>query len=140
MIAVLLRLLDWLNALRHEQPVTRASARLCTQSHLLIYVGGAPDPPVARHVDVELELHKRRGAPISVFELERAELNGEELHEVWSDFRPVTIEAGQPPVTSDLSLGHRDDRPVEASPGDRVKLSFRWTHRRPLRVTATIDR
>ena len=136
--AVNVRPFEWLFLWAQERPVFNATATLCTYGHPIVFYLGDPPPQMRLHVDVELEVFKRRGGRVSIYELANAEVNGQELTP--DDFRGIEVEGGAPPVRTSITLA-RSQGPVQAAAGDEVVLRFRATHRRnPIRVTATIER
>lgn len=118
-------------------------AWLCTSDHVPILVLGAPPrPPAPLHIDVELRLWNKAPAPITVFELLRAEAAGEVLG--WREpgylgaFEEATLDVGGRRTRNRFELRPPDGEELRARPRDRLTLKLRTSRGRPLRVTLGI--
>ena len=107
-------------------------AWLCTWEHPpFIFVGGASAPSYDReplHVDVRIDVWNRSPQLATVIGVKRATVNGEHLVESdLSRFEDVTLEPGGPRERRSFALAREDGTPVNAKPGDTLKLRLRLT-------------
>lgn len=136
--SVNVRPFEWLFLWLQERPVFKATAQLCTFGHPMIFWLGDPLPTMPLHVDVKLEVFKRRGGKVSIYELVHAEAKAQEL-EALGTFSAIELEGGAPPATASIILVPKEGE-LAAAAGDSVVMSFRATHRsNPLRVSAMIE-
>jgi hypothetical protein len=109
-------------------------AWLCSNEHLQVWVSGMPVKQVPQHVDVELRFWNRRGPRVTVSEIAdaRIPLFGLVLADgAWPEFKPLTLEPGDPPLEANFVLvpkGAPKVGPtprVEAFTGAILELEFR---------------
>ena len=109
-------------------------AWLCSNEHLQVWVSGMPVKQVPQHVDVELRFWNRRGPRVTVSEIAdaRIPLFGLVLADgAWPEFKPLTLEPGDPPLEANFVLVPKGapkvgPRPrVEAFTGAILELEFR---------------
>jgi hypothetical protein len=112
--------------------VIEGDAWFCDWDHgpLIAFVPGPdiPSNPAPLHVDVRTTLSNRGPQLTTVTGVKRAVLNGESL--VSSDLDPfeeVTLEPGGARETRRFTLARQDGGPVNAKPGDNLKLVLRLT-------------
>jgi hypothetical protein len=121
---------------RNERPViVLTRARFCTHAHSAILVSGRPAPRWPRHVDLELEVHKREGALTTLHKFEAA-CRGVSLEVMPTG--PIELEPGRAPKKRTLILGIPDE--CDPVAGDKVTLSV-WSaaHKRPFRRSVKIS-
>lgn len=100
-----------------------AGAVLCDNSHA---AAGAYVPAGAMplHLDVTLELVKRRGAALTVTDVTRARAGSQPL-QLSTVFLDTKLEPGARPVTRLLVLVASDRGPVRATVGDLVQFHLK---------------
>jgi hypothetical protein len=123
------------------------SAALCSSHHVLVRFvpmdGPVRDRPVARHLDISLELLTKGRERVALVKLLGAKAAGQEIREgsegAGSGFQALSLEPGTPPVTSYFQLQAPEGEELRAGPGDEVFFRIRLgRNSRPLPVSLPI--
>ena len=105
-------------------------ARLCTYDHVPIFVSGAPErPPIARHIDVSLELWNKGHEAVAILEVRRARAAGQDLLDGTEiethSFSALTLVPGQPKTKASFSLSPAAGQALLADRGHAVEFGLR---------------